>query len=244
MSSGLDGVAVSGSGLPPAQVITEEDRNDTKVRHIPIRNKAKYNQAKQNLLDALSNFTVSKIPQPAQPGSENRGNVIGTIGRTMTFGFGDTRRGWNYYKTNKVHPEIFKALVEFGNQVVPKGWTYQGITLNHGVKAKKHVDRKNVGASVIVGIGDFTGGEIRVWNQDGGNPKDWPLHDRPVMFNGGLLAHETQPFKGDRYTFVFYKQGRKPRTGELGIGRGSGNGNPAQPRPLPQPRTPSGAIFA
>jgi hypothetical protein len=147
----------------------------------------------------------------------------------MSFGFGDNRQGWNYYVTNKKHPEVFKALVEFGNLVVPKGWEYQGITLNHGVKAKKHVDAKNVGKSVIIGIGDFTGGEIRVWKD--GVPTDKDLHDKPVMFNGGVLAHETRPFKGDRYTIIFYKQKRRPRSGKVGVGSGniSGMRNPAQP---------------
>jgi len=107
------------------------------------------------------------------------------------------------------------------------------------VKAKKHIDSKNVGASVIIGIGDFTGGEIRVWNQEGNKHQDKNLHDHPVMFNGGLLAHETQPFKGDRYTMIFYKQKRKPRSGKIGVG--SGNGNP--PQPLNQPRK-VGGIFA
>jgi putative NADH-flavin reductase len=80
------------------------------------------------------------------------------------------------------------------NLAVPKGWEYQGITLNHNVKAKKHIDKKNVGPSVIVGLGDYSGGEIRVWDKDGQNPRDFPLKDKPLMFNGGLLAHETQPF--------------------------------------------------
>lgn len=248
LGAGLSGVAgtVNGSGKPPEVSITEEDRNDTSIKTLPIRNKAKYNETKKHLLETLhSQITVSKIPKPDERTSTNRGNIIGTIGRTMTFGFGDNRHGWNFYATNSKHPEVFKALVAFGNQVVPKGWEYQGITLNHGVKAKKHVDSKNVGASVIIGIGDFTGGEIRVWNKEGENPQDKNLHDHPVMFNGGLLAHETQPFKGDRYTIIFYKQKRKPRSGKVGVGSGTlcGTGNPPQPRPLNQPRA-TGGIFA
>lgn len=232
--------SVKGSGMPPEVVITEEDRNDDSIKTLPIRNRAKYNATKQHLLDVLkSQITVSKIPQPDKRSSSNRGNIIGTIGRTMTFGFGDNRHGWNHYATNKKHPEVFKALIEFGNQVVPKGWEYQGITLNHGVKAKKHIDSKNVGASVIIGIGDFTGGEIRVWNKNDANPQDKNLHDKPVMFNGGLLPHETQPFKGDRYTIIFYKQKRKPRSGKVGIGSGMVAKSLTRPNPVKL-----GGIFA
>lgn len=219
---------LEGSGMPPQNALSEHDMTDEGIQVLPIRNRAKYNATKQHLLDTLHNLlTVSKIPKPElKRTATNRGNVIGTIGRTMTFGFGDNRHGWNYYATNKKHPEVFKALVEFGNQVVPKGWEYQGITLNHGVKAKKHIDTKNSGKSVIIGIGDFTGGEIKVWKANDTNPVIKNLHDKPVMFNGGILPHETQPFKeGDkygRYTIIFYKQKRRPSSGKIGVGSGRG----------------------
>jgi hypothetical protein len=124
----------------------------------------------------------------------------------MTFGFGDTRQGIKEYATNKKHPELLKALAEFGNCVVPLGWDYNGITLNEGVKANKHKDSKNLGPSVIIGIGDFTGGGIEVWDKDDKDPKVFNLHDKPVMFNGGMLFHQTTPFEGERYTMVFYRQ--------------------------------------
>jgi hypothetical protein len=210
------------SHLPPKTELSEFDLTDEAVETLPIRNKAKYDAAKAHLLEELQKVTVSKIPKPSEKGNShtNRGNIIGTIGRTMTFGFGDNRRGFNFFKTNKQYPELFNAIVAFGNQIVPKGWEYQTITLNHGVKAKKHIDSKNAGKSVIIGIGDFTGGDIRVWNSHNKDPRDKNLHDHPVMFNGGILPHETQPFKGDRYTMVFYRQKRRPRSGKVGVGSG------------------------
>jgi len=82
------------------------------------------------------------------------------------------------------------------------------ITLNYGVKAKKHVDSFNVGDSVIVGIGDYTDGKLRVY--DGGKTSEtftaYNIHDTPLMFNGALLAHETEDFTGERYTIIFYSQ--------------------------------------
>ena len=225
------------SHLPPKNILTEHDATDESVEQLPIRNRGAYDKAKANLLEALEKLTVPKIPQPDDRKNTNRGNVIGTIGRTMTFGFGDNRRGFNYFKTNAKYPEIYKALVEFGNRAVPKGWEYQAITLNHGVKAKKHIDSKNVGKSVIIGIGNFTGGEIGVWRSDNTKPVYKNLHDKPIMFNGGLLPHETQPFEGNRYTMVFYKQGRKPRSGKIGVG--AGTATPGNPEGMG-----SGAIFA
>jgi hypothetical protein len=223
------------------QHLSEEEANDTTLSRPGIRDKRKYIRLRDELLEELRKLTVPKISKPTSTQHSNRGNVIGTIGRTMTFGFGDNRRGWNYYSTNKQHPELFKALVAFGNAVVPKGWRYQGITVNHGVKAKKHKDKKNVGPSVIVGIGDYTGGELKVWDGNDENPVELDIKDKPAMFNGGNCFHQTMPFKGDRYTFVFYKQGKRPKHGEVGIGRGM----VMTDEPATQPsHGEEGAIFA
>lgn len=198
---------------------------DTGIRPIPIRNKAKYEEAKERLLEVLRDTTLPKIgkPERAEVSAKrvekgyrrvtNRADVIGSIGRTITFGYGLRKfKGYGEFAPNKRHPELLKRLAEFGNRAVPKGWTYETITLNEGVKAKKHKDNKNVGDSVIIGIGDFTGGDIYVWDAEDKNKKAFNLHDQPVMFNGNTHFHQTAPFKGERYTMIFYKQGKPGKT--------------------------------
>lgn len=199
---------ISGGKAPPAvrRSADDADNNNTERKILPIRNKAKYEKAKAHLLDLLRQTNIPKLGKPGEGSTYNRARKLGSIGRTTTFGYGDTRQGIKEYATNRRHPELLRALAEFGNTVVPLGWDYNGITLNHGVKANKHKDTKNLGPSVIIGIGDFTGGDIRVWNAEDKDPKDIKLHDQPVMFNGGLLFHQTTPFKGERYTMIFYKQ--------------------------------------
>ena len=58
------------------------------------------------------------------------------------------------------------------------------------------------------------------------------------MFNGGLLPHETQAFELPgpigRYTMIFYKQGRKPKS-PVGVGSGRTTG-------LNQPKDPQGVF--
>ena len=221
------------------QSVPENEMTSTRVVRPGIRDKERYKRLRDDLFRKLQEITVSKIPKPSETSNTNRGNVIGTIGRTMTFGFGDNRKGWNFYATNKKYPEVFEALVKFGNAVVPKGWKYQGITLNHGVRAKKHKDKKNVGESVIVGFGDYTGGELKVWDGKDKNPQPLNIRDNPAMFNGGNLYHQTTPFKGDRYTIIFYKQSKKPKSGEIGVGRGT-----TTSEPLAEPDYPEeGAVF-
>jgi len=239
---GLLSGGITAQPVVPVKV-SDEDYNSTRVQHYAIRNREKYERLKAKLLEELENITIPRIPKPAPKGDPhtNRGNVIGTIGRTITFGFGDNRRGWNFYSSNKQYPEVFKALVEFGNAVVPKGWDYQGITVNHGVKAKKHKDKKNIGESVIVGLGDYTGGDLTIWDGNDKNPKDYDIKGKPALFNGGNLYHQTRPFKGNRYTIVFYKQSKKPARGEVGIGKGMGD---MEGGAMSQPEFPEeGAVF-
>lgn len=179
---------------------------------VEIRNTEQYIEARNLLLTELRKVTIPKIPRShvAKDGTivGQRDRLIGTIGRTTNYGFGRTRAGYKEFVNNKKHPELFAALVRFANLVVPKDWTYQSITLNHGVQAKKHIDIQNNGDSVIVGIGDYTGGSLNVYDISGVEFVAHDIHDKPLMFNGAIYPHETQPFEGERYTMIFFKQKR------------------------------------
>jgi hypothetical protein len=172
-----------------------------------------YETARLLVLEQLRKVRIPKLGKPVPPermAHATRANVIGSIGRSATFGFGFTRcHGWAEFAPNRRWPDLLRALIEFGNRAVPPGWEYSTITLNHGVQAKKHRDGKNVGRSVIVGIGDYEGGALRVWDSNDENPQDLDIRDRPTMFNGALLPHETQPFTGERYTMIFYNHGKR-----------------------------------
>ena len=178
---------------------------DRDIKLLTIRDREKYETVRALLLDELHKVKIPKIK--GKINSPGRGCVIGYIGRTTVFGYGmRTFKGYGDFVTNARYPELFKLLVEYGNLVVPKDWTYQTITVNHNVEAKKHKDSKNCGDSIIIGIGNFTGGDIKVWNTDDVTAYDYNLHDVPLMFNGATHYHQTMPFEGERYTFIFYRQ--------------------------------------
>jgi hypothetical protein len=183
---------------------TIDERKDTRITYIKIRDKAKFKETSKILLEALDKITVPKLAD------NNRSEILGTEGRSMTFGYGyKIAASPGSYRWNFKKPDVFDALVAFGNTVVPLDWEYDSITLNHNMVANKHLDVKNVGLSVIIGIGDYTGGELKVWNASNTKSKAYSIHDKPLMFNGGLLYHEGTPFNNNRYTMVFYKQNYK-----------------------------------
>jgi len=104
---------------------------------------------------------------------------------------------------NEKFPECYEALKQIANIIDPD-FKYNTITLNKNVKARLHKDGSNVGISMIVAIGDFTGGGLYVENLETG---EMELHDikyNPVYFNGYLSQHETEEFTGERYSIIYY----------------------------------------
>jgi hypothetical protein len=214
--------------------VSEADaKNPEETKVLPIRNKARFRLAKDRLLAALTKYTVPPVSTRAALLGKESGMMAGkkgegAIARGVAFGFGNNRRGYDYFVKNKAHPEVYEALVELGDTIVPKGWDYQTIQLNHNAKAKKHLDKNNVGKSVIIGIGDYTGGELRVFSPDSSKYHDYNIKNRPTMFNGAVLPHETQPFSNPteyekgrgRYTIVYFRHKYKPGSGNVGVGSG------------------------
>ncbi len=80
---------------------------------------------------------------------------------------------------------------------------YTSIQYNQNYQCAKHQDKNNVGYSYIIGLGDYTGGELIVYDKDD-NPTSVDIHNKFFKFNGSLSPHETAPFTGERYTLVFY----------------------------------------
>jgi len=190
--------------------------DDTTVEYVTKENAEATAAARDALLPLLRTLKIPVIGHSTtgivQSGPNKgkkirqRSAIIGRIGRTCTFGYGKTRtKGYCEFVRNARHPDVMKALVEYGNCVVPTGYFYNTITVNQGVQAKKHVDSLNVGKSIIVSFGPHTGGKLRVYSSET-EYEAMDIQDRPLMFNGSLLAHETEPFEGERWSIIYYSQ--------------------------------------
>jgi len=177
-----------------------EHRDDDKIKKIQEQI-LKYLKDHPNCIQKIRKAEV------ANGGKPTRGDKIGEIGRTRTFGFGNKRNlGWAEFEANKQMPELFRLLVELGNSVVPIGYFYNAITFNVGVQAKKHTDGLNNGFSVLTGFGNYNGGKLRIYNKEDTEYEAYDVKNKSVMFDGNLLSHETEPFTGERITVIYYKQ--------------------------------------
>ena len=74
--------------------------------------------------------------------------------------------------------------------------------MNKNYKIGRHIDKANIGESVLVCCGDYTGGLTCVEYEDG--LKKFDASKEPVMFDGGRYYHYVEDFSGDRYSLVFF----------------------------------------
>jgi hypothetical protein len=98
---------------------------------------------------------------------------------------------------------LFKETKKLLKLKDPK-FKFSSVQFNKNHRAAKHIDGRNMGVSYIIGLGDYTGGELITYDEDGSNPQKHDIHDKFYKFNGSVYPHETAPYKGTRYTFVFY----------------------------------------
>lgn len=90
------------------------------------------------------------------------------------------------------------------------------IVVNSNFECQRHRDGKNLGPTVLLALGPFTGGALRVWLGDSGATDVDKLkvadakvveleHQKcvPYLFDGNC-AHEVLPFEGERFTVMAF----------------------------------------
>mmetsp|Transcript_4650 Transcript_4650/g.6048 ORF Transcript_4650/g.6048 Transcript_4650/m.6048 type:complete len:840 (-) Transcript_4650:96-2615(-) len=104
-------------------------------------------------------------------------------------------------KGNKLFPELMKAAFALEIALYPDREPSSTIAVNRNAQFRPHVDN-GAGAgqstSLIVALGTFTGGELMVE----GEKKC--IRYTPLQFNGWTQRHWTLPFRGERYSLVWF----------------------------------------
>ena len=101
------------------------------------------------------------------------------------------------FQGNKKFPLFYQKLKILAQDNFP-WFKYNTITVNHNVRGIPHKDSKNVGSSIIVGWGDYRGGDLNIE----GNKYD--IKHRGLMFDGSKHTHWVEEFSGDRWTAVYF----------------------------------------
>ena len=105
-------------------------------------------------------------------------------------------------KVRAEYPHLQYIFEEFSNLYFPD-FHFTSVQMNRNFPCPRHIDSKNVGESVLLNLGDYTGGELIVEFEDG----DKIIDNRNSLyrFNGSKYYHYTADFTGTRYALVFYK---------------------------------------
>ena len=126
-------------------------------------------------------------------------------GMSQCFGLYRVRRkqGLHPSVNNAKYPILYDILLKFYDKYVKEHLpVYTSIQVNKNYKTTPHYDR-NHGESYIVGLGNYTGGDLII------NSYHHHIKYQPILFEGIKWLHSTTDFIGNRYSLVFFNQNTK-----------------------------------
>jgi hypothetical protein len=105
-------------------------------------------------------------------------------------------------KSTKKYPYMMPLFNKFMKSHYPS-FKFKTVYVNKNTISKEHLDSKNVDESLLVGFGKYTGGKTVIYIND--KPKKFHIKTYSLIFDGSEILHKSEPFKGTRYSLVFFK---------------------------------------
>lgn len=136
------------------------------------------------------------------PTSPARAQVV-RAGDGGTFSIGSAQAGMKHApKATAKFPELTAALFALERAIAPPGRTASSmVAVNHNALFSPHIDAgagEGQSKSLIVGLGDYSGGELVVEGDVSS------IRYRPMEFDGWRQRHWTLPFSGQRFSLVWF----------------------------------------
>jgi len=116
-------------------------------------------------------------------------------------------------KAMEDNPWLLDMFKEYSSFYFPT-FNWSEIQINNqteGSRTREHLDKINVGDSILVAFGDYTGGRTYIKNKNDKNYEILDARHEPIQFNGAERKHGvTTVTSGDRFSLVFYNSLQKP----------------------------------
>ena len=116
-------------------------------------------------------------------------------------------------KAMEDNPWLLDMFKEYSLNYFPT-FVWSEIQINNqteGSRTKEHLDKINVGDSILIAFGDYTGGRTYIKNKNDKNYEILDARHQPIQFNGAERKHGvTTVTSGDRFSLVFYNSSQKP----------------------------------
>ena len=191
-------------------------RNNLKTRkRATTRKKSKPTVESQKSI-VLNMLREMKWPRTQRPNvirqsqvekSEKTGYEGFVLGIVTSWAGKGSRSGYRKMLSMKTREPKYSKLFNESKKLMrlkdPK-FKFNSIQFNKNHRCARHRDAKNTGVSYIVGLGDYTGGELTIFDENEKNPVKHDIKGKFYTFDGSKYPHETCPFKGERYSLVFY----------------------------------------
>lgn len=149
------------------------------------------------------------IPTTYRKGSKSGNYHSIKIGATSQRNARQTLFGMTKYRGKKQqsssvkkYPYMMRLFKEFIDSHYP-AFKFKSVYVNKNTIAKKHLDSKNTGESLLVGFGPYTDGQTVLYTSAGKVDK-FSIKSHSLIFNGSEIEHKSEPFKGTRYSLVFF----------------------------------------
>ena len=115
-------------------------------------------------------------------------------------------------KSTEAFPELYAEVLKLGELLKRKFKatdTYHDIHINASTVASPHVDGRQTGESIIVALGDYTGGETVLYrDKDDTRGVKHNIRRKPLKFDANITWHGSTPFKArtgkTRFSLVFH----------------------------------------
>lgn len=109
-------------------------------------------------------------------------------------------------KIKDIYPQLEGIFKSFATLHFPN-FNYSQVQININFVSPPHFDSSNIGESVIVGLGDYEGGDLNIDKEE--EKIKMNVRHNPYKFNGSKYLHYvSQIEKGDRYTLVFFNNNK------------------------------------
>lgn len=156
----------------------------------------------EDVLDTLMNI---EFPQQDRTNvGKYQGFVLGMVNSWA--GKGD-KAGRRQLISRKSEQPKYQHIMKISFDLMKnydKDFKFSTIQFNKNKQMPKHIDGRNIGESYILGLGDYKGGELIVYDEYD-NPSKIDIKNKFYKFNGSKYYHETAEFTGNRFTLVFYQ---------------------------------------
>ena len=133
--------------------------------------------------------------------NDSRENTSGK-GRTQSYGIINRPLGGHgigQCKNNYTNPEILDLGRMIASVLCPE-INYTSFMLNQDYVALPHVDKNNIGESLVVGFGDYEGGELVV------NDVAHNIRYQPIIMDASKHIHYVKPItSGTKYSIIFFR---------------------------------------